>query len=85
MQNTENISIKRTILLTTRMRFSPEVQPVKYAAIDKILLQVLFSNNEKEDLSSDNIQKLLSFENCDFILNIEEIENSLIRLLNEKK
>jgi len=85
MATINDISRKRAILLTTRIRFSPKIQPIKESAIDMIVLQIMFTNNSGNSLSSNQIQELLSFETYAPIINIQQIEESLIRLKKDHR
>jgi hypothetical protein len=43
----EDIALKRSILFSTRMRFSPSTQPIKDTAVGKIVEQILLLADEK--------------------------------------
>ena len=56
----DDISRKRSILLTARMRFSPQVQPVKETAAEKIIEQILFVSPIGKGLSLEEIRERFS-------------------------
>jgi hypothetical protein len=80
----EDIAQKRSILLTTRLRFSPEVQPIKETAIDKIIEQILFVSNSGKESSSKEIQDAFSSESG-YAINFSDMEDSLKRLIENKR
>jgi len=81
----EDIAQKRSILLTTRMRFSPQIQPVKEAAIDKIIEQILFVSNSGKELSSKEIRDTFASETGSYGISSHEMEDSLQRLVTKQK
>lgn len=81
----KDILRKRAILLTTKMRFSPEIQPIKELAIDRIMLQIIFSNYSEDGLSKFEIERFLPFETYGITISPQEIGNSLKRLETNKK
>ena len=85
MNRIEDITRKRSILLTTRMRFSPQIQPVKESAIDKIVEQILFAADTKDGLSLQNIQDIFSSETGGYAISHQDMEDSLKRLVREQR
>jgi hypothetical protein len=67
------------------MRFSPQIQPVKEAAIDKIIEQILFVANSGKELSLKEIQDVFSSESGGYAINLSDMENSLKRLVENKR
>jgi len=84
MNEIEDIARKRSILLTTRMRFSPQIQPVKETAIDKIIEQILFVSSSDREIGSKEIQEVFSSESG-YAVNLSDMENSLDRLIRNKR
>jgi len=85
MNASEDIAQKRSILLTARVRFSPEIQPVKEAAIDKIIEQILFVSNRGKGLSLKDIQDAFSSEIGGYAINLSDMKNSLKRLVEKRR
>ncbi|MBA7610786.1 hypothetical protein ES703_17999 [subsurface metagenome] len=80
----EDIARKRSILLTARMRFSPQIQPVKEAATDKIIEQILFFVTPTEKgLSVEEIQDIFSSESGGYAITSSDLENSCKRLVTK--
>lgn len=85
--NSNDIAIKRSILLSVRMRFSPETQPIKETAIDNIIEQNLLVSDCPEGLTLEEIDKqsIICFA-CELsAINRIDMEKSLTRLIREKK
>lgn len=61
MNEIDEIVKKRCILLTTRLRFSPEIQPVKEAAMDKIIEQVLLSADGEKGVCLRDMEEVFAF------------------------
>ncbi|HEX74533.1 MAG TPA: hypothetical protein G4N93_05220 [Dehalococcoidia bacterium] len=77
----EDITRKRSMLLTARMRFSPQIQPVKETAIDKIIEQILFFVTPTEKgLSVEEIQYIFSSGSVGYAISSSDVENSCKRL-----
>jgi len=85
MNRIEDITRKRSILLTTRMRFSPQSQPVRESAIEKVIEQILFTADIGESLSLQEIQNVFSSETTDYAIGSREMEDSLQRLVRKQK
>ena len=83
MSYTNNISDKRNILSTIKIRFSPEVQPIKETAIDKIVEQTLYIMNCDEGKKLDEIQDIFTFKNLGYTIPPNEIKKSISRLINK--
>jgi hypothetical protein len=73
---------KRSILLTTSIRFSSQTQSIKEAAIDRIIEQTLFLS-EKEKIDLIGIQNIINSEIGSHAITSNEIDSSLTRL-NQK-
>lgn len=58
MNQFDEIARKRAILATARIRFSPEIQPVKENAINKIIEQILYESSNEDGLSVGEIQDI---------------------------
>ena len=67
------------------MRFSPQIQPVKESAIDKIVEQILFAADTKDGLSLQNIQDIFSSETGGYAISHQDMEDSLKRLVREQR
>ncbi len=77
----EDITRKRSMLLTARMRFSPQIQPVKETATDKIIEQILFVVTPTEKgLSVEEIQEIFSSESGGYAISSSDVGNSCKRL-----
>ncbi len=61
MNEIDEIVKKRCILLTTRLRFSPEIQPVKEAAMDKIIEQILLSADGEKGVCLRDMEEVFAF------------------------
>ena len=81
----EDITRKRSILLTARMRFSPQIQPVNKTATDKIIEQILFVTPVGKGLSVEEIQDIFSSESGGYAINPSDMENSLKRLARKQR
>lgn len=81
----EDIIKKRAILLTTKLRFSPKTQSLKEKAIDKIVEQILYTQENETGMTAIEIQENSGLKDCYYSLNIDFIENSLIRLQKENR
>lgn len=85
MNGIEDITRKRSILLTTRMRFSPQIQPIKESATEKILEQILFVADTGNGLSLQKIQDIFSSETGNYVISSHDIEDFLRRLAGKKR
>lgn len=82
----EDIARKRSMLLTARMRFSPQIQPGKETATDKIIEQILFFVTPTEKgLSVEEIQDIFSSESGGYVISSSEVENSCKRLVTKQR
>lgn len=80
----KDIKRKRAILLTTKLRFSPDVQPKKESAIDKIIEQTLPFDKNKIGLTQHEIKNIIYSESGSHILD-NEIKNSITRLIEGER
>jgi len=82
-----DIALKRSILLSARLRFSPQTQPIKENAIDKITEQLLLAADSEDGLTIADIQDLstLCFLNGSPTLRAVDIEASLHRLFGRQR
>lgn len=78
-----DIKRKRSILLTTKLRFSSDVQPKKENAIDKIIEQILPFDKNKIGLTPHEIKNFIYSESGSYILD-DEIKNSIARLIERE-
>lgn len=85
MNEFEDITRKRAMLLTARMRFSPQIQPVRETATDKIIEQILFVTPSQKGLSVEEIQEIFSSESGGYAISSSDIENSLRRLTKKQR
>lgn len=83
MNGIRDITQKRSILLTTRTRFSPHIQPVKESAIEKIIEQILFYT--EEGISLQEIQDDFASETGGYAISSHEIEDSIQRLVRKQR
>jgi hypothetical protein len=85
--NSSDIARKRSILFSARIRFSPEIQPVKDTAIDKIIEQNLLVADCEEGLTIKEIenQGAVCFAGGTPAINRHDMEKSLERLLQNKR
>lgn len=83
--NSSDIAIQRSILFSARIRFSPETQPIKETAIDKIVEQNLLVAHSEEGMTSEEIIEKggICFGGGLPAISQTEIENSLSRLAKE--
>jgi len=85
MNEIENIAQKRPILSTVRMRFSPQIQPIKETAIDKIIERISFITDKPHGLNRQEIQHIFSSQSGGHAIPSSDIEKSLKRLAREQK
>jgi len=81
----EDIAQKRSILLTTRMRFSPQIQPVKESAMEKIIEQILFTIDTERGISLQEIQDIFASETGGYAISSHDMEDSLQRLVKKQR
>ncbi len=81
----EDIARKRSMLLTARIRFSPQVQPVKEAATDRIIEQILFVTPSEKGLSVEEIQGIFSSESGGYAITSSDMRNSCKRLVGKQR
>jgi hypothetical protein len=80
MDKEEIFHKKRAILFTTRIRFSPEVQPVKQTAIDKILEQNLLFFDKEMTIDELRREGIVCFKYDFDIITRRDMQESLDRL-----
>ncbi len=68
------------MLLTTRIRFSPKVQPIKETATDRILEQILYVAQDGTGISAKRIQDIFVSESGGSRINSADLRGSLQRL-----
>ncbi len=85
--NTDDILIKRAILLSARFRFAPESQPIKEAEIDKIVEQCLLLANSDKGLTEEEIfkQDYIMLEDGAPVITLADLSSSLNRLISSKR
>lgn len=85
--NLMDITCKRSILFAARIRFSPETQPVKDSAIDKIIEQNLLIADIEKGLTLREIreQGVVSFVGGTPAIIQADMRNSLDRLIKNKR
>jgi len=81
----EDIGRKRSMLLTAAMRFSPQVQPVKETASDKIIEQILFVSTTGKGLSLEEIREIFSSGSGGYAISLSDMQNSLKRLHQKQR
>jgi len=81
MNTIEAIIRKRCILQTTRIRFSPEVQPVKEAAMDKVIEQILSSADRKEGICLRDMEEIFVSGSGVDTISVSIMQASLRRLI----
>jgi len=79
-----DIKRKRTILFTTKLRFTSDVQPKKENALDKIIEQILSFDENKIGLTLHEIKNIIYSESGSHILD-NEIINSIARLIEGER
>ena len=85
MKKIEDISQKRAVLLTTRLRFSPQTQSIKQVVTDKIVEQILTVANDGKGLTAGGIQSIFSSESGGHTIGLPELRDSINRLLNQER
>lgn len=85
MNESNDIKQKRALLLTVRLRFSPQIQPAKQTAIDSIVEQILSLADEGRAMNSAEIQAAFASESGGYTLNPADVRDSLSRLVNQGK
>jgi predicted transcriptional regulator len=83
MDKEEIFHKKRAILFTTRIRFSPEVQPVKQTAIDKILEQNLLFFDKNMTIDELRREGIVCFKYDFDIITRQDMQESLDRLASK--
>ncbi len=78
---------KRAMLSTIRMRFSPQLQPIKEAAIDKMIEQQLYVTDKKTGLTLQEIQGqgVIYYDRGHGILRASDIKDSIKRLVEKER
>ena len=79
MGGAKDIMRKRSILLTARLRFSPQIQPIKETAIDNMIEQILFAANNEKGLSGEQIYDAFHSE-IGYAISLSDMVASLERL-----
>ncbi len=67
------------------MRFSPQIQPVKESALEKIIEQILFAIDTEGGISLQEIQDIFASETGGYAISSHEIEDSLQRLVKKQR
>ena len=85
--NSSDIATQRSILLSSRIQFSPEIQPIKETAIDKIVEQNLLVSHSETGMTLEEIIEKGRICYADGLLAIpkKEIEDSISRLAKQGK
>ena len=83
----EDISVKRSVLLSARMRFSPHTQPIKEIAIDKILEQNLLVGDCDQGLTVREMEQqgATCFPDGAPAISRTEVDRSIQRLLKANR
>ena len=82
----DDIIKKRAILLTTKLRFSPKTQSLKEKAIDKMVEQILYTQENEVGMTLLEVQENSGLKDYYYYsLNIDFISSSLKRLLKENR
>lgn len=85
MNQFDEIARKRAILATARIRFSPEIQPVKENAINKITEQILYESSNEDGLIVGEIQDIFESQSGGCALNPSDMRRSLKELIANKR
>ena len=87
MNTTEDIKQKREMLFTLKIRFSSHTQPIKEAAIDKIVEQDLFLCDQAKGVKLQEIKSQggLSFPSGNKALQEKDIGDSIDRLVKNNR
>ena len=86
MEQIDEIRGKREILLTVRIRFAPEMQPVKEATLDRVIENTLYACDiSKAGLTVDQIQDAFSLESGGYSLNQGDLRATLLRLVKSHR
>ncbi len=86
MEQIDEIRRKREILLTVRIRFAPEMQPVKEATLDRVIENTLYACDiSKAGLTVDQIQDAFSLESGGYSLNQGDLRATLLRLVKSHR
>jgi len=81
-----DISVKRSILLSARFRFSPEVQPIREAATDRIVEQILLLNDGVAALGEGEIvEQAQAGAGNSLSLTLLAVRQSLARLISSNR
>ena len=79
MGGAKDIMRKRSILLTARLRFSPQIQPIKETAIDNMIEQILFAADSEKGLSGKQIHDAF-YSEIGYAISLSDMADSLERL-----
>lgn len=81
-KDSDDISLKRLVMSAVRIRFSPEVQPIRESAIDKVVEQNIYVASQREWVAMEEIinQGMLSLPRSTPVVASKDIEKSLARL-----
>jgi hypothetical protein len=67
------------------MRFSPQIQPVKEAATDRIIEQILFVTPSEKGLSVEEIREIFSSESGGYAISSSDVGNTCKRLVGKQR
>ncbi len=83
IETKEDISYKRNLITSLRMRFSPEVQQSREAIVDNLVQRILYSTNKDIGCNIKDIQTTIS-KSFGINIVIEEVCNSITRLIDTR-
>ena len=82
LMQTSQIATKRSLLLSARLQFSPQTQPIRETAIEKIIEQTLFAATSQVGLTKPEILNMGNIYSKDPVptLRVMDVDQALIRL-----
>ncbi|GAA5527619.1 hypothetical protein [Herpetosiphon gulosus] len=78
-----DVEKKRSILLTTKLRFSPEIQPLKQTVINNIILQIIYTNSSLNRWRIETINEKI-YSQIGHQINNDDLNLSLKSLISQE-
>ena len=75
-----DIARKRALLTTVRTQFSPQVQPLKESAIDRIFTNILLFSPGGSYMDEEGVLRAFKTDSGGFSLNLMDTRRSLLRM-----
>lgn len=85
MDDAQDIARKRSILHTVRVRFSPQLQPLREAAVDRMVEQTIYLATNGGLARLRDLQRVLSIDAGGYRLHQGDMRRSLDRLVQRRR